>query len=415
MDPSRRAFLRFLAASPLVPLLGARAGEESVKGSLTLLRRAGPAAARDTLELAEIISSPAEALNVFDLERVAKEKLPPAHYGYLATGVDGDATLRANRAGFGELHLRPRRLVDVSRVDTTVDVFGERWDTPIALAPCGSQRAFHPDGEVAVARAARGAGHTQILSTVTTTSVEEVTEARGEPVWYQLYPTASWEVTRRLLRRAEDAGCPVLVLTVDLPVISNRETAERYARADTRDCAACHQRAPEGFLRRKPMFEGIDMSGVSFDAPHLTWEFVRRLKDSTDMRVVIKGIVTREDTERCVESGADGIIVSNHGGRAEESGRATIHSLSEVVDAAGGRIPVLVDGGFRRGNDVLKALALGASAICVGRPYLWGLAAFGQPGVERILELLRAELELAMQLAGTPSVSDVDRSLVLRA
>ncbi len=371
-----------------------------------------PAAARDTLELAELISSPDEALNVFDFQAAAKAELPPAHYGYLATGVDGDATLRANRAGFGKLQLRPRRLVDVSRVDTGIEIFGERWETPIGISPCGSQRAFHPQGEAAVARAARSRGHTQILSTVTTTSVEEVVEARGEPVWYQLYPTASWDVTRRLLRRAEGAGCRVVVLTVDLPVLSNRETQERYARTDARDCTKCHEPSLEGFLRRKPMFEGVDMTGVAFDTPHLTWEFVRRLGDETDMRVVVKGIVTREDADRCVGYGADGIIVSNHGGRAEESGRATIESLPEVVEGVGGRIPVLVDGGFRRGNDIVKALALGATAICVGRPYLWGLAAFGQPGVERVLDILRAELVLAMKLAGRPSVADLDRTLL---
>jgi isopentenyl diphosphate isomerase/L-lactate dehydrogenase-like FMN-dependent dehydrogenase len=398
-----------MAASPLIPLVGLPSLPRSDSASI----RRAPVAARDTLELSELITSPAEGLNVFDFEAVAKAKLPPAHYGYLATGVDGDATLRANREAFGKLQLRPRRLVDVSRVDTSVEIFGERWGTPIALSPCGSQRAFHRDGEEAVARAARSRGHKQILSTVSTTSVEDVVEARGEPVWYQLYPTASWDVTRKLVKRAEGAGCRVLVLTVDLPVLSNRETQERYGRTDARDCAKCHEPSLEGFLRRKPMFDGVDMTGVEFDAAHLTWEFLRRLRDETDMRLVVKGVVTREDAERCVEYGADGIIVSNHGGRAEESGRATIESLPEVVDGARGRIPVLVDSGFRRGNDIIKALALGATAICIGRPYLWGLAAFGQPGVERVLEILRAELILAMQLAGRPSVADLDRTLLV--
>ncbi len=164
------------------------------------------------------------------------------------------------------------------------------------------------------------------------------------------------------------------------------------------------------------MFDGLDLTGVTaLSAPGLTWDFLRRLNDNTDMRVVVKGIVTREDAARCVQYGADGIIVSNHGGRAEESGRATIESLPEVVEAVGGRIPVLVDGGIRRGNDVLKALALGADAICIGRPYLWGLAAFGQLGVERVLDLLRAELHMAMRMAGAPSVAEIERSLVGRA
>lgn len=197
--------------------------------------------------------------------------------------------------------------------------------------------------------------------------------------------------------------------------MSQRETQKRSARRDERDCSTCHVPSFEGNLLRKPMFDGLDLSGVSkLLAPALTWDFVQRLKDNTDMKVLVKGIVTSEDAERCVRYGADGLIVSNHGGRAEESGRGTIDSLPEVVAGVRGRIPVLIDGGFRRGNDVLKALALGATAICIGRPYLWGLASFGQEGVERVLELLRAELRLAMQLMGTPSIAEIDPAQVLR-
>jgi isopentenyl diphosphate isomerase/L-lactate dehydrogenase-like FMN-dependent dehydrogenase len=367
-------------------------------------------------ELNQLIASSDDAINVFDLEAVARNNLPPAHFGYMATGVDDDATLRANREGYSRLFVRPRRLVDVTNIDMSVELFGERWESPIVISPCGSQRAFHPQGELAVASAARTRNHLQILSTVTTTSVEDVTEARGAPVWYQLYPTSNWTVTQALLRRAEAAGSPVVVLTVDMPGGGNRETVERYARIDSRDCSACHDGTFEGDMRRKPMFDGLDLSNVTgLSAPGLTWDFVRRLKDNTDMRVVVKGIVTHGDAARCVQYGADGIIVSNHGGRAEESGRATIESLPEVVEAVGGRIPVLVDGGIRRGNDVLKALALGADAICIGRPYLWGLAAFGQQGVERVLDLLRAELQMAMRMAGAASVGDIEKSLVARA
>ena len=407
---SRRAFLRFLAGSPLLSLVGLHACSN---GNSAGSRRKGISASG--LDLDQIISSSDEAINVFDFEAVARNNLPPAHFGYMATGVDDDATLRANREGFQRIHLRPRRLVDVTHSDTGVELFGESWDSPIVISPAGSQRAFHPEGELAVANAARTRGHLQILSTVTTTSVEDVVEARGAPVWYQLYPTSKWTVTQALLRRAEAAGCPVVVLTVDLPAGSNRETLERYIKTDTRDCSSCHEEGFRGAVRRKPMFDGLDLTGVTeLYAPGLTWDFVRRLKDNTNMRVVVKGIVTREDAARCVRSGADGIIVSNHGGRAEESGRATIQSLPEVLEAVAGRVPVLVDGGFRRGNDVLKAMALGASAICIGRPYLWGLGAFGQEGVERVLDIMRAELELAMKLAGTPTLSDVGPSLVAR-
>ena len=402
---TRRSFARFLAGSPLLPLLGFSAcapGEPQDSTAGTTLR-----------ELSDLIGSPDEAINVFDFRDVARQILPPAHYGYLATGVDGDETLRANRKGFGRFDLRARRLVDVSSVDTGVELLDERWETPIVLAPAGRQKAFHPEGEMAAARGSTALGHHQILSTVTTTSLEDVNAVRSRPVWYQLYPTSNWEVTRTLLRRAEEAGCPALVLTVDLPVDSNRETLKRSVKADTRDCSTCHDAGPTGWLSRKPMFEGLDMQAVAFDTPWMTWDFVARLRDETDMRILVKGVVRGDDALRCVQYGADGIIVSNHGGRAEASGRSTIESLPEVVAAVNREIPVLVDGGFRRGTDILKALALGADSICIGRPYLWGMAAFGQAGVEKVLEILTAELRLAMQLHGVQSLADLDRSFVV--
>lgn len=388
MSLFRREFLRFLAGSPLLLW----ENEE------------------------HLIGSPAEALSVLEFEPVAKSLLPPAHYGYLASGVDDDLTLRANREAFTKIQIRPRRLVDVSSVDLSIDLFGTRWETPIVLAPVGSQMAFHPDGEVAVARAAKAKGHLQILSTMTTASVEEVTAARGAPIWYQLYPTAKWAVTEALVRRAEAAGCPALVLTVDLPVISHRETASELARLDERDCAACHEQGASTYFRvdRKPMFDGLDTSGLrDLDAPAVTWDFISRLRGVTRMKILLKGIVTREDARLAVERGADGIIVSNHGGRAEESARGTIESLPEVVEAVGGRIPVLIDSGFRRGTDIFKALALGADAVAIGRPYLWGLAAFGQAGVEAVLDILKKELALAMRLAGVTSIPGITRDYLV--
>ena len=402
---TRRSFARFLAGSPLLPLLGFSACAPGESDDST---------ARATIrELSDLIESPDDAINVFDFRDVARQALPPAHYGYLATGVDGDETLRANREGFGQFDLRARRLVDVRSVDTGVEMLGERWETPIVLAPAGSQKAFHPEGEMAAARASTALGHHQILSTVTTTSVEDVNAVRSRPVWYQLYPTSSWSVTQALLRRAEAAGCPALVLTVDLPVDSNRETLRRSVKADTRDCSTCHDAGPTGWLSRKRMFDGLDLQGVAFDTPWMTWDFIGRLRDETDMRILVKGIVRGDDALRCVQYGADGIIVSNHGGRAEASGRSSIESLPEVVAAVNGRVPVLVDGGFRRGTDILKALALGADSICIGRPYLWGMAAFGQAGVEKVLEILRAELQVAMQLHGVQSLADLDGSFVV--
>jgi len=309
--------------------------------------------------------------------------------------------------------LRPRRLVDVSKVDASVDLFGTRWPSPIYICPCGSQKAFHADGELATARAARAKNALQMLSTVTSTPVEAVAEALGRPPWYQLYAPAKWEGVEKLVRRVEAAGCAVLVLTVDQSAGRNTETQKRLSRADTRPCEACHQGPPGTPMGRKglPMFAGIDNTG--YDSPSMTWELVDRLKNLTRLKLIIKGLETREDADLACQHGADGVVVSNHGGRALETGRGTIECLPEVVQAVRGRIPVLVDGGFRRGTDVFKALALGAHAVGIGRPYLWGLGAFGQPGVERVLDILNAELTLTMRQCGTPSVGDITRSFVV--
>jgi len=391
---SRRAFLKFLAGSPLL------AGFLSFREAL-----------RQSAE--GIIASPEDAINVFEFEAAARKALPPAHFGYLATGVDSDATLKANRDGFAHYQLRPRRLVDVSRIDMSTELFGTKWETPVVIAPVGSQKAFHPEGEIAVAKAAQAKKTLQVLSTVSTSSVEEVTQARGAPIWYQLYPTNKWEATQKMVKRAEAAGSPVLVFTVDLPVGRNTETQELFRRLDTRQCSNCHWPRPGADYRRKPMFDGLDMTGLAQTSPAHTWEFVRRLKNLTPMKLVLKGIETREDALLCLDHGVDGIIVSNHGGRAEESGRATIDCLPEVIRAVGSRVPVLVDGGFRRGTDVFKALALGARAILIGRPYVWGLAAFGQPGVERVLDILRRELDLVMRQCGTRSLKEIGPAFIV--
>ena len=366
-----------------------------------------------------LIDSAAKALDVFDFERLARSKLPPAHFGYLATGVDGDATLQSNEAGFANYPMRVRRMVDTRAIDTRVSLFGTTWETPIFLVPLGSQRGFHPDGESATARAARSMKHLQVLSTVSSTGVEDVNAARGEPVWYQLYPTDQWPVTEALVARARNAGCPVLVLTVDLQGGSNRLTLARAIPRDSRDCNACHatdRTRLSGFVAGKPMFAGIDISAVTdLTPPDMTWDYLARLRDIWPRKLVIKGIVTREDAELAVAHGVDGIIVSNHGGRAEDSGRAAIDSLAEVAPAVNGRVPVLMDSGIRRGSDVFKALALGADAVGIGRPYIWGLASFGQEGVERVLEILRTEFTIAMRQAGARSVAEIDSRFVVDA
>lgn len=398
----RRQFLRFLATSPaLASALLPHSIVEALEGTPGLIQ-----STKKYAGLGDEIASPDHAVDVFDFETLAKAKLPPAHWGYLATGVDEDATIQANRDGFKQWRLRPRRLVDVREIDTSITLMGRTWPTPIVIAPTGSNGAFHPDGELAVARAARAKNHLQMLSTVASNGVEKVNEARGEPVWYQLYPFHPWNVTSAVVDRAEAAGCPVVVLTVDLQGGSNRVTLKKFSRLDSRACDACHTEA-----RNTPMFDGHELADNNF-YQSLDWEFVARLQSHTSMKVFIKGIVEAEDARLAIEHGVDGIVISNHGGRAEESARSTIECLPAIADVVRGRIPIIIDSGFRRGGDIFKALALGADAVAIGRPYLWGLASFGQAGVEAVLEMLRRELQIVMRQAGTLSIGEITSNFV---
>jgi len=392
---ARRHFLKFLAASPL--LYCTAAGRLLAEESL------------DAIQLPDfLIKSPEDALDVFDFHTVAKHKLPPAHYGYLATGTDGNETLSANRRAFNDLYLRPMRMVDTSDISLETTLLGEQLKSPIVLAPVGSQRAFHPDAELATARAARSREHLQILSNVTSNPIEEVIAARGRPVWFQLYPTNQWSTGKMMLERAERAGARVVVLTVDLNSSSNRVLLGQYVRTDDRDCSSCHGAGGvDDFLRMNPMYEGSNATFADFDTSGMTWEYLNRIREVTSMKIVVKGIVTREDAASAVEAGADAVYVSNHGGRAEASGWGAIESLPEVVSAVDGRVPVMVDSGFRRGTDIFKALALGADAVCIGRAYIWALAAFGQPGVEKVLEMLNAELSMVMGQMGARSIAAI--------
>ncbi len=399
--PHRRDFLRFLAASPL----------------LALAPSVAEALQQGDLEQA------AYALDVFDFEAAAQKIVPPAHWGYLMSGVDGEATLRANREGYNRYQLKTRRFVDVTRVDLSIELFGVRYNSPVILSPIGSSGAFHPDGEAGTARAAKTKNALQIMSTQSSVPVEAVVKARGGPIWYQLYTTNKFDITTQLVKRAEAAGCTAVAVTVDTPAGRNTETATRLARTDTRTCAACHDDATGnrmnprggGGTNTKPMFSGLNMQGVGLTSPSLTWDFIAQLKGVTKMKVLLKGIESGEDAALAVDRGADGIIVSNHGGRATETGRGTIESLPEVVQAVRGRVPVIVDGGVRRGTDVYKALALGANAVGVGRPHIWGLATFGQQGVERVLDILNNELRLAMVGCGATAVKGITPATIIDA
>ncbi len=400
---NRRSLLRFLLASPL---LFAPQPVAAFERLLAAVGQAEPAAA-------QIIATAADAISVFDFEWVAERNLLPAHYTFMSMGVQHEVTLRANRTAFDDFQLRPRRLVGVRDLDTSTQILGTKLSCPIILAPAGAQKAFHPEAELAVARAAKSRDHLQILSTGTSTPIEEVVAARGAPIWFQLYTPDIWPVTRMQLRAAEEAGCPVVVLTVDMTATmfgQNRDRLRRLHRSDNAECQACHQStigdALSGAIKAADAV-GFDLEQRLQNLMVLDWDNLDRIRDATPMKLIIKGILTREDARLCVEHGADGIVVSNHGGRAEDSGLSAIEALPPIVEEVGGRIPILIDSGFRRGTDFFKAIALGADAVCIGRPYLWGLAAFGQAGVEAVLDIVRSEFEVVMKGMGTPDLASI--------
>lgn len=392
-EHSRRKLMQFLAASPLFSAMSAL-----------------PTMAAQRLDDRDYIAESARwAVNVFDMENVALRNWNQAHWTYISQGVDDELTLRANREGYERLHLRARRLIDVSAVNTQTELLGHTLPSPVLLAPVGGLGMAHADGDMEVARGARTGGHKMIMSTAATFGIEEITEARGEPVWYQLYPTDVWDITQGILRRVEATGSDVLFLTTDIPA-RNQDRMRRFDRSSD-DCSECH--IPGTTFADKAMLQGLNApANLNPSNPSMDWDYVKRLRDSTDMKLVIKGITQPEDARLALRAGVDAIHVSNHGGRAEESGFATIDSLPEIVNVVRGRMPVIVDGGIRRGTDILKALALGADAVCVGRPYIWGLGAFGQEGVAKVMQILDSELEVAMKQAGTPTLADITRAAV---
>jgi isopentenyl diphosphate isomerase/L-lactate dehydrogenase-like FMN-dependent dehydrogenase len=335
-------------------------------------------------------------LNVRDYEAAAAEALPPGPLGYYAGGAGDETTLRENVAAFGRLILRPRMLVDVAACTTETTVLGHEVSMPILVAPTAFQRVAHPDGEVGMAAAARDAGTIMILSTLTTSSPAEVAET-GSQRWFQVYVFKDEAITDHLVAQARGSGYTALVLTVDAPFRGNRERDARTGFT-----------IPEGITVVSMGRGGVTPRDV-FDriTPSLSWRDVERLAADSGLPVLVKGVLTAEDAILACEHGVAGIVVSNHGGRQLDGVAATIDALPEVVDAVAGRVEVLVDGGIRRGTDVAKALALGARAVLVGRPLLWGLAAGGQAGARHVLELLQAELLLAQQLLGCPSPADI--------
>ena len=356
-----------------------------------------------------------DVLSVAEFEVLARSVLPPAHFGYLATGVDDDRTAAWNHEAFSLLEIRSRRFVDVSGLDTSIQLFGTRWASPVYLSAVSGERAFHPEAEVGVARAAASRSTLMMLSSFASSSTEDVIAARGASVWQQIYPTDDWSVTREIVDRAQRLGCPAIAVTVDNMWGRFNATMLRAMRADSRVCTQCHVDNSHDPIRRAPLYRGLDLSHVKESSmpSGISWDFLDRLRQIVSVKLLVKGIVTGEDADACIRHGADGIIVSNHGGRDEESLRSTIECLPEIAKACNGRVPVLLDGGIQRGTDVFKALALGATAVGIGRPQAWGLAPYGQAGVEAVLDIYMRELRMIMRQAGTPTVAAITRDRVI--
>jgi isopentenyl diphosphate isomerase/L-lactate dehydrogenase-like FMN-dependent dehydrogenase len=352
-----------------------------------------------------------ELVNVFEFEPICKSRVSRQAYDFVAGGVDNEWSLRHNREAFDKIILRPRMLVDASNMDLSLSLFGDMLDFPVLVAPTAGHGLLTPEGELATARAAGKLKTVMVLSTNSSQPLEKVATATDFPKWFQLYPGPDIEGTWERVARAVGSGFKTIVLTVDAPYSSHRE---RLLRNRLREQmpegfpAPARRRRREGEEERKPHPYGLSTTLMH----QLSWPFFDELKAQAKIPVLIKGILTGEDAELAVKHGADGIVVSNHGGRYLEYAPATIEVLPEIVAAVNGKMPVLVDSGFRRGTDILKALAMGAKAVLVGRPPLWGLGAFGEAGAARVLELLRTELALAMGLCGKPNLDSIDRSLL---
>lgn len=399
---SRRRLLRWLVASPL---LAAPAAAERY-----LVDKRTAAEVLDQVDK-KLIDTPQQALSVFDFQRVAANNLPPAHYAYVNSAAGDGSTMRENRAAIQAVQLRLRRLIGIAHPDTGTALFGAAYRSPLFLCPVASLVSQHPHGERAVARSAKRHDIAMAMSTFASHPIETLNADLGRPIWFQLYAMGTWAGTESLIRRAEQAGADVLMITVDTPSRATREFDERLRRLDDRDCSICHTQPISG-PQKKPMAQGLSaFDGEPLTGRTLNWHDLERVRKSTEMKIVLKGIETGDDARLARELGVDAVYVSNHGGRGIHASRGTLDCLPEVVEAAAD-LPVMIDGGFRRGTDVFKALAMGASAVGIGRPYVWGLGAFGEAGVDKVIELLIHELRTTMIQAGAASISDIRAGMV---
>ena len=351
-------------------------------------------------------------INLLDYEELARQRLPKAVYDFIAGGAEDEVSLARNRSAWNSVQLLPRVLVDVSNVDTSTEVLGQATSMPVLLAPVAFHQLANPEGERATARAAAAGDTIMVLSTMSSTRLEDVAAAARGPRWFQLYVYPDREITKALVQRAEAAGFSALCLTVDVPYLGRRE----------RDLYNGLQLpagiVPANFQGLVEIDEGtgqdstLTAQAASLISPSVTWDDVDWLRSITSLPVMIKGVLSADDAKIALEHAVAGLVVSNHGARQLDGVPAPIEVLPEIVDAVAGRVPVLVDGGVRRGTDVVKALALGASAVLIGRPYIWGLAAESEAGVVHVLEMLRDEFQLAMALCGCRKVAEISRRLV---
>ena len=345
-------------------------------------------------------------LDIADYERKAADLLPPAYHAYVSGGVGDNLTMQGNLAAFDSIRLLPRVFRDVSHISTRAVLMEDAYSFPLLTAPAAMNKLIHPDGELAIARACKAMGVGQVLSTMSTTAVEEVT-AVGHPVWFQLYLFRDRGLSERLIQRADAAGCKALVLTVDVPMIGLRANLTR-AGFSTPATLPFPNLVREGEAMTEDLIRAV---ATNFD-PGLTWADIAWMRQRTRLPIWVKGILRPDDARRAVDAGIDGIIVSNHGGRQLDSVVATIDALPAVADAVGSEVPLVIDGGIRRGTDILKALALGASAVLVGRPPLWGLAVDGEEGVKGILEIYRKEFNNVMAQCGCDKLDAIEKDLL---
>jgi 4-hydroxymandelate oxidase len=352
------------------------------------------------------MSANPEPINLFDFEAIAKERLPKEEYDYIAGGATDEISIDRNRRAYESWALRPRVLRDVSELDLSTTVLGTKVNLPVLIAPCGAHKRAHPEGELATYRAATACGTILAVSANSTTAFEDLASAAQGHLWVQLYPFREREMTEEWLRRAEEAHYEAIVVTLDSqwPPKRERNIRNNYRRTRGVNYPKTGTETPRPAGRAG---EGSD--------PAATWKDLEWIKAATKLPVLAKGIMTGEDVELCAEVGADAVIVSNHGGRHLDNTLATVEVLSEAVAAAKGKLEILLDGGIRRGADVVKAIAMGARAVFIGRPLFWGLAVDGEQGVVRVLNILREEMEITMAKCGRPTVASIDSTVIVKA